>query len=53
MYIEVEARANNFENKAYLWTDFKNFFMWLTSKKKLILGYNNFFGSGHFSMHEI
>ena len=51
MCTEVEARANNCENKAYLWTDFKNSFAWLTSMKKLIFCYNNFFGLGHFLTH--
>ena len=50
---EVEARANNFEIKAYLWTDFKNSFAWLTSMKKLNFDKNNFFGSGHFLTHDI
>ena len=45
---EVEARANNCENKASLWTDFKNSFAWLTGMKKLIFDYNNFFGSSYF-----
>ena len=53
MCTEVEARANNCENKASLWTNFKNSSAWLTSMKKLIFGYNNFFWSGHFSIHDI
>ena len=36
MCIEVEAQENNCENKAYLLTDFKKSFAWLTSMKKLI-----------------
>ena len=51
MCIEVEARANNCENKAYLWKDFKNSFAWLTGMKKPIFDYNNFFGLGHFMTH--
>ena len=50
---EVEARANNCENKASLWTYFKNSFLWLTGMKKLIFDFHNFFGSGHFWIHEI
>ena len=50
---EVEARANNYENKGSLWTYFKNSFAWLTGMKKLIFDYSNFFGSGHFSIHQI
>ena len=53
MCTEVEARANNCENKASLWTNYKNSFAWLTSMKKLIFGYNKFFGSGHFLIHDI
>ena len=30
---------------------FKNSFAWLTGMKKLIFGYNNFFGLGHFLTH--
>ena len=45
---EVEAWANNCENKASLWTDFKNSFAWLTGMTKLIFGYKKVFGSGHF-----
>ena len=45
---EVEAQANNYENKASVWTNFKNSFAWLTGMKKLIFYYNNFFGSGSF-----
>ena len=50
---EVEAWANNYENKDSLWTYFKNYFTWLTGMKKLIFDYSNFFGSGHFSLHPI
>ncbi len=50
---EVEAQANNCENKASLWTDFKNSFAWLTGMKKLIFQYCNFFGFDHFLIHEI
>ena len=50
---EVEARANNYENKGSLCTYFKNSFAWLTGMKKLIFDYSNFFGSGHFSIHQI
>ena len=39
---EVEAQANNYEN------NFKNSFAWLTGMKKVIFGYNNFFGLGQF-----
>ena len=44
------AEAPNFshENKATAWTNFKNFFAWLTGMKKLIFYLNDFFGSGHF-----
>ena len=30
-----------------------NSFKWLTGMKKLIFDYSNFFGSGHFSIHQI
>ena len=50
---EVEARANNYENKGSLGTYFKNSFAWLMGIKKLIFDYSNFFGSGHFSIHQI
>ena len=50
---EVEAQANNYENKGSLWTYFKNSFVWLTGMKKLIFDYSNFFRSGHFSIHQI
>ncbi len=33
--------------------DFKNSFAWLTGMKKLIFYFNNFFGSGHFLIHQI
>ena len=36
-----------------MWLDFKNSFAWLTGTKKLIFDYNNFFGSGHFLIHQI
>ena len=32
---------------------FKHSFAWLTSMKKLIFDYGNFFGLGHFLIHEI
>ena len=32
--------------------DFKNSFVWLTGMKKLIFYSNNFFGSGHFLIHQ-
>ena len=32
--------------------DFKNSFAWLTGMKKLIFYFNNFFGSGHFLIHQ-
>ena len=53
MCTEVEAQANNCKNKASVGTNFKNFFSWLTGMTKLIFDYNNFFGSGCFSMHDI
>ena len=49
----VKAWSNSCENKASEWTDFKNSFTWLTCMKKLIFWYNDFFGSGHFSIYEI
>ena len=36
--------ACNCENKASLLIYFKNSFAWLTGMKKVIFGYNNFFG---------
>ena len=41
------------ENKARAWTKLKNYFMRLTGMKKLIFRLSNFFGSGHFLIHEI
>ena len=41
------------ENKARAWTKIKNHFMRLTGMKKLIFHLSNFFGSGHFLIHEI
>ena len=43
MYTDVEAQANNFENKASVWRNFKNSFTWLTGMKKVIFDFNNFF----------
>ena len=45
--------AYNCENKASLLIYFKNSFAWLTGMKKVIFGYNNFFGLGHFMTHYI
>ena len=33
--------------------DFKNSLAWLMGMKKLIFDFNNFFGSGHFLIHQI
>ena len=33
---EVEAQANNYENKASVLTNFKNSFAWFSGMKKLI-----------------
>ena len=43
--------AYNCENKASVLIYFQNSFVWLTGMKKLIFGYNNFFGLGHFLTH--
>ena len=74
MCTEVEAWANNCENKASVWKNLKNSFVWyswffdslvifraaleikeisLMGMKKLIFDYNNFFGLGHFLIHDI
>ena len=45
---QFEVQENIFKNKASVWTNFKNFFAWLTGMKKLIFYYYEFFGSGHF-----
>ena len=50
---EVEAQANNYENKGSLSTYFKNSFAWWTGMKELIFDYSNFFRSGHFSIQQI
>ena len=47
----IKVLANNCENKASLWRNFKNSFAWLTGMKKLIFGFNNFLGSGHFLIY--
>ena len=47
----IKALANNCENKALLWRNFKNSFAWFIGMKKVIFGFNNFFGSGHFLIH--
>ena len=44
----IKGLANNCENKALLWRNFKNSFAWFIGMKKVIFGFNNFFGSGHF-----
>ena len=44
----AEAPKNSHKNKATAWTDFKNFFAWLTGMKKIISYFYDFFGSGHF-----
>ena len=43
-----KAPAKNYENRAWVCMDFKNYLAWLTGIKKLIFHSNNFFGSGHF-----
>ena len=45
--------AYNCENKASALIYFKNSIACLTGMKKLIFGYNNFFGLGHFLTHYI
>ena len=47
-----KAPAKNYENRVGVCMDFKNYLAWLTGIKKLIFHFNNFFGSGHFSIHE-
>ena len=47
----IKALADNCENKASLWRNFKNSFAWLIGMKKVIFGFNNFFGSGHFLIY--
>ena len=44
----IKVLENNCENKASLWTDFKNSFAWLTGMKNMIFHTYNFFCSGHF-----
>ena len=44
----IKVLENKCENKASLWTDFKNSFEWLTGMKNVIFAFNNFFCSGHF-----
>ena len=44
----IKVLENKCENKASLWTDFKNSFALLTGMKNVIFGFNNFFCSGHF-----
>ena len=43
MCTEVEAQANNCENKASALKYFKNSFTWLTGMKNLIFDFINFF----------
>ena len=45
--------AYNCENKVSLLIYFKNSFAWLTGMKKVIFGYNNFFGLGYFLTHYV
>ena len=45
--------GKHLKNKASVWIDFKNPFVWLTGMKKLIFDCTNIFGSGHFSIYEI
>ena len=47
----IKPPADNCENKASLWRNFKNSFAWLIGMKKVIFGFNNFLGSGHFLIH--
>ena len=44
----IKVLENKCENKASLWTDFKNSFAWLTGMKNMIFCFYNFFCSGHF-----
>ena len=44
----AEASKNSHKNKSTAWTDFQNFFAWLTGMKKMIFYFSDFFGSGHF-----
>ena len=44
----IKVLENKCENKASLWTDFKNSFAWLTGMKNMIFRFYNFFCSGHF-----
>ena len=49
----LEALEKRCEITIQMWMDFKNSFAWLMSMKKLIFCFNNFFGSGHFLIHQI
>ena len=49
----LEALEKGSKITTPVWMDFKNSFAWLTGMKKLIFGYNNFFRSSYFSIHEI
>ena len=44
----IKVLENKCENKASLWTDFKNSFAGLTGMKNMIFHFYNFFCSGHF-----
>ena len=48
MCTEVESQANNCENKALLWKNFKNSFTWLTSMKKFIFDLSTFLDPASF-----
>ena len=50
---QFEVQENSSENKASVWTNFKNFFTWLTGIKNAIFNFMNFFGSGHVLIHQI
>ena len=52
-FCPLEAMAKNSKNAMPFWKDFKNSFARLTGMKKLTFYFNNFFDSGHFSIHEI
>ena len=50
---QLEVQENSSENKASVWSIFKNFFACLTGMKKLIFYLNKFFCSSHFLIHQI
>ena len=49
---QFEVQENSSENKASVWTNFKNFFAWLTGMKKLIFYFYKFLAPAIILIHQ-